>query len=224
MDLRIGPRTLAITLALVTTVGCCCQGMPLPLLLADDHPPYRNAILQVFGQLKHGRRRHGRGRRKNPTLKPPADLLVGVVKKLRDAKGNLLEVTSKALHGTKKQIIARIQELGIGYTINTAHIERLNGTIRSQQQARLGRRTRNVSRLTRLLQYSLWLWRDLYNWTRIHASLGMTPAMILELTQSVWSVLDYIRHPVHVSDYQLQDWAEQRNSIAKSAIEVCKRE
>ena len=55
-------------------------------------------------------------------------------------------------------------------------------------------------------------------------SLGKTPAMALELTQSVWSVLDYIRNPVHVSDYQLQEWAEQRNSIAKSAIETYKRE
>jgi hypothetical protein len=198
--------------------------MALPLFLMDDHAPYRNAILQVFGQVKHGRRRRGRGRRKKPSLKPPSDLLVGVVKKLRDAKGNLLEVRSQALHGTKKQIMARIQKLGIGYMINTAHVERLNGTIRCQQQARLGRRTRNGSRLTRLLQFSLWLWRDLYNWTRIHASLGQTPAMALELTQSVWSVLDYIRNPVHVSDYQLQEWAEQRNSIAKSAIEIYKRE
>ena len=198
--------------------------MPLPLLLVDDHPPYRNAILQVFGHIKHGRRRQGRGRRKKPSLKPPPDLLVGVVKKLRDAKGNLLKVSSKALHGTKKQIIARIQALGLGYTINTAHIERLNGTMRSQQQARLGRRTRNVSRLTRLLQFSLWLWRDLYHWTRLHASLGPTPAMALELTQRVWSVWDYIRHPVHVSDDQLQEWAEQRNRIAESAIETYKRE
>ncbi len=56
------------------------------------------------------------------------------------------------------------------HKINTSHMERLNGTIRGQQ-ARLARRTRNGSHLEEMLQYSTWLWRDLYNWTRVHYSL-----------------------------------------------------
>ena len=201
-----------------------CTNRVLPLLLADDHPPYRNAILQVFGQVKHGRRRQGRGRKKRPRLKAPPGLQVGIVKKVRDAKGNLIKVCRKALHGRVVVIERLIRKLGIGTRINTSHIERLNGTLRTQQQGRMGRRSRNVSRLSRLLECALWLWRDLYNWHRVHGSLrGRTPAMALGLASEVWPMLRYIRHPVHVSDLQRQEWAEMRNSLAESALDVYER-
>jgi len=35
--------------------------------------------------------------------------------------------------------------------------------------------------------------------------------------------LKYILYPVHVSDLQCQDWAEQRNSVLESAVDVYKR-
>ena len=194
-----------------------------PLILIDDHLPYPQAILQVFGDIKHCRRKKGRGRFKYPRLKPPADLQVGVVKKLRDNRGNLLKVSSKGLFGRKKEIEKRIEKLGIGCKINTSHMERLNGTIRGQQ-ARLIRRTRAGSHLEQMLQYSIWLWRDLYNWTRVHYSLlDETPAMALRLTDEVWSVSRYILHPVHISELQRQDWAEQRNSMLESAVDLYKR-
>ncbi len=192
------------------------------MILIDDHLPYPQAILQVFGDIKHRRRKNGKGRFKYPGLKPPPDLQVGVVKKLRDDRGNLLKVSSKALFGTKKDIEKRIRELGIGQKINTSHMEQLNGTIRGQQ-ARLIRRTRNGSHREELLQYSLWLWRDLYNWTRMHYSLlNETPAMALGLTSVVWSVLKYVLYPVHVCDLMRIDWAEQRSSVLESAVDLYK--
>jgi len=194
-----------------------------PLILIDDHLPYPQAILQVFGQIKHRRRRYGRGRFKYPRLKPPPDLQVGVVKKLRDNRGNLLKVSSKALFGQKKQIEKRIRRLGIGHKINTSHVERLNGTIRGQQ-ARLTRRTRNGSHGDSMLQCSIGLWRDAYNWTRPHSSLSnKTPAMALGLADEVWTVRRYILYPVHVSELQRVDWAEQRNTVLESAIEAYER-
>jgi len=166
----IGARTLYNALQMTASVALYSKGKDPPLILVDDHLPYPQAILTVFGQIKHRRRKNGRGRLKYPRLKPPAVLQVGVVKKLRDDRGHLLKVSSKALFGKKKQIEKRIQKLGIGRKINTSHVERLNGTIRGQQ-ARLIRRTRSGSHLEKMLQYSIWLWRDLYNWTRVHYSL-----------------------------------------------------
>ena len=219
----IGPRTLETALQLTASVAVYSKDKDPPLILIDDHLPYPQAILQVFGDIKHRRRKNGRGRLKYPRLKPPADLQAGVVIKLRDDRGNLLKVSSKALFGKKKEIEKRIQKLGIGRKINTSHMERLNGTIRGQQ-ARLIRRTRSGSHRQEMLQYSIWLWRDLYNWTRVHYSLlGETPAMALCLTNKVWTVLKYILYPVHVSDFQRQDWAEQRNSVLESAVDVYKR-
>ena len=200
-----------------------CHDKPLPLILVDDHLPYPRAILQVFGNIKHSRRKNRRGRFKHPRLKAPGDLLMGVVKKLRDNRGNLLKLSSQALFGTKKTIEQRIQKLGVGQKINTSHMERLNGTIRGQQ-ARLIRRTRAGSRREELLQCSIWLWRDLYNWTRAHYALfDHSPAMALRLTNEVWTTMKYTLYPVHVSNLQRQDWTEQGNSILESAVDEYKR-
>ena len=176
IDVRLGARTLESAAQLVASVALACRPT-LPLLLIDDpcpeprrDRPYPAAILQVFGLIRHRRRKRGRGRLKHPDLKPPPGLLVGVVKKTRDERGNLLGVTTKALFGSRKAIVRRIRRAEVGEQINTSPIERLNGALRGQQ-ARLARRTRSVSRLAEALQHSLWLWRDLYNWTRPHGSL-----------------------------------------------------
>lgn len=230
LDLRVGPRTLEMAANLVATVAmvcCVCRKSPARLLLLiDNHLPYPSAILQVLGRVRHRRRRHqGRGRRKHPDLAPIPGLLVGVVEKLRTSSGKLLRVKSRALfRGPKHKIVQLIQRLGIGQQINTAHLERLNGTLRTQQQARLGRRTRNASRLQCALQWSLWLWRDLYNWIRPHASLdGRTPAMAAGLAEHVWSVQEYVRNVVHVSELQRQIWAEDRDSLLTSATKALER-
>jgi hypothetical protein len=223
IDVRLGARTLESAAELVASVAAACVGGPLPLVLIDNHLPYPAAILQVFGVLRHGRRRHGRGRRKHPRLKPPTGLLAGVVEKVRDATGNLLRVRTRRLFGSWRELRRRIRGLHIGQDINTAHIERLNGTIRGQI-ARLGRRTRNGSRRRRPLQWALWLWRDLYNLVRPHAALdGRTPAMALGLTDQVWTVPQYVEHPVHVSDLQREIWAEQRKSLLESALDAYER-
>jgi len=219
---RLAPRTLESAAELVASVAGCCVG-GWPLLLIDNHLPYPAAILQVFGQLRHGRRRRGRGRRKHPRLKPPPGLLAGVVLKIRDATGNLLRVRTRALFGRRKDIVRRIRQLDIGQGINTAHIERMNGTIRGHV-ARLSRRTRNGSRRRRPLQWALWLFRDLYNWTRVHASLlSRTPAMVLGVAQERWTVRQYLNHPVHVSDLQRDLWADQRQELLTSALDARKR-
>jgi len=235
LDLRVGARSLEMAKQLAASVALCCQaGCKLPLLLIDNHLPYPKAILEVWGRIKHGRRRRGRGRKKHPRLKPPPGLLVGVVDKLRDATGNLLGVKTRALFGRLKEIRRRVVELGIGQQINTAHLERLNATLRGQQ-ARLARRTRSVSRAEQWLQWALALWRDLYNWTRPHRSLaGRTPAMAIGLADRPWSVQEYIWHPVHVSPLQREIWAdvsplqreiwaEQREEALTSALDRYKR-
>ena len=222
IDLRVGPRTLELAAELITSVATACRNT-LPLLLIDDHLPYPAAILQVFGAIRHRRRKRGRGRRKHSDLKPPPGLLVGVVKKVRDEWGNLLRVRTRALFGRKRDIVRRIQRLKIGEQINTAHIERLNGTLRGQQ-ARLARRTRNGSRLPSALQWGLWLWRDLYNWTRPHGSLdGQSPAMVLGLADKVWTVRRYVECQAHVSDLQQTIGAEDRTVWLTSALETRKR-
>jgi hypothetical protein len=220
IDLRVGPRDLATAAELVASVALCAPADAAPpLMLVDNHLPYPAALLQVFGEVLHRRRKRRHGRKKHPALKPPAGLLAGVVHKARDASGNVVKVRAKALFGRLGAIKARVVALGIGTTVNTSHLERLNGTMRCQQ-ARLARRPRCVSRDGRRLQWSLWLWRDLYNWVRVHGSLGgRTPAMATGLGEHVWSTLEYIRYPVHVDDLTRAIWAEEREEVLTSALD-----
>jgi hypothetical protein len=218
IDLRLGPRTLEMARQLLASVAACCRpGQPL-LIEADEHRPYPQAILDLFGVTRFRRRRHARGRRKHPDSKPPPGLLVGVVHKVRDASGNLLRVNPRRLFGRRRDILKLLKRLKLGRRINTGHIERLNATLRTQQ-TRLARRTRNVSHAAAALQCALWLWRDLYHWTRRHDSLGRrTPAMAMGLATTIWSVRDYVCHPVHVASWQRALWAERRETLLTSGL------
>lgn len=213
IELRLGPRTLESARELLASVAACCRPRQPLLIEADEHRPYPQAILDLFGVTRFRRRRHGRGRRKHPDLKPPPGLLVGVVHKVRDACGNLLRVKTRRLFGRRRDILKLLKRLKVGRRINTGHIERLNGTMRTQQ-TRLARRTRNVSHAPQPLQSALWLWRDLYHWVHPHSSLGgHTPAVAIGLAEEAWTVRDYVCYPVHVGSWQRALWAEQRQNL-----------
>jgi hypothetical protein len=223
IDLRIGPRTLELARELVASVATYCEPQEPLTILADDHRPYPQAILLLLGEWRHRRRRRGRGRKKHADLKPPPGLLVGIVTKVRDATGNLLRVKKRKLFGRLKDIRARIKQLHLGQELNTAHVERINGTLRTQQ-TRLARRTRNVSRNDMWLQWALWLWRDWYHWVCPHKSLaGRTPAIAIGLADHVWSVLEYVCYPVHVSDLQRTIWLEDRENLLTIGLNRQKR-
>lgn len=217
LEVRVGPRTLELAKELVASVAWSGVAEEVLLFLVDDHLPYPRAILEVLGEICHRRRRTGRGRRKHPDLKAPAAVWAGVVKKIRNDSGRLLGVQTRALFGRKKDLRQRIADLDIGAEINTSHLERLNGTMRSQQ-ARLIRRTRSISQVEDHLQWSLWLWRDSYNWIDPHETLARTPAMAQGLTDHEWTVREYVSYPVHVGAWQRVIWAEERENLLTSPL------
>ena len=219
--MMLGPRTMESAVQMLGQVAGCCRGK-MPLLLMDAHRPYPAAILQVFGQVMHRRRRkgHGRGRLKQKRLKPPPGLMAGVVDKVRDAAGNLLGVKTHALFGRLKDIRRRIKKFKLGAGINTAHVERFNGTARGRL-ARLARKTRDVSRRGTPLREALALCRDIYNWVHPHGALdGATPAMAMGLATEVWTMQRYVMNPVHAAPWQRAIWAEEQEIRIRSALDV----
>ncbi len=48
---------------------------------------------------------------------------------------------------------------------------------------------------------------------------GRTPAMAMRLTDHIWTVLEYIRYPVHVDDLKREIWAEERREVLTSPLE-----
>jgi IS1 family transposase len=210
---HVGPRTLSSARDLLAQVGACCRPAQPLLIEVDQHRPYPQAILDVFGLTRFRRRRHGLGRRKHPDLKPPPGLLAGVVQKVHDDRDRLVAVHTRRLFGRRREILKTLDRLSLGHHINTSHVERINATLRTQQ-TRLARRTRNVSHRLPALRSALALWGDLYHWTRCHASLhGRTPAMALGLAQQVWSVQRYVHYPVHRAAWQRALWMERRQEL-----------
>ena len=58
----------------------------------------------------------------------------------------------------------------------------------------------------------------------MHGSLdGQTPAMAMSLAKHIWTVAEYLRYPVHVSDLQRELWAEERNNALKSPLDARNR-
>jgi hypothetical protein len=221
--MMLGPRTMESAVQMLGQVAGCCR-KKMPLLLMDSHRPYPAAILQVFGRVLHRRRRkgRGRGRLKHKRLKPPPGLLAGVVEKVHDAAGNLLRVRTRALFGRLKDIRRRIRKLKLGVGINTAHVERFNGTARGRL-ARLARKTRDVSRLRTPLRAALGLCRDVYNWIHPHGALnGATPAMAMGLAQEVWTMQRYVNYPVHIDSLQRAIWAEEQEIRVRSPLDARK--
>ena len=71
--------------------------------------------------------------------------------------------------------------------VATSYIERLNATFR-ERLAALARRSRHLARRQATLQAYLYLLGSVYNFCRVHRSLGRTPAMAAGLTTEVWSM------------------------------------
>ena len=85
--------------------------------------------------------------------------------------------------------------------LNTAFIERLNGTFRSRL-AVLGRRTRCAARRATTVTRGMYLVGTVYNFCSVHASLRLdnasqqTPAMAAGITDHVWTVGELLRRRV----------------------------
>ena len=112
--------------------------------------------------------------------------------KQREA-GHVVGVTRRLAHGTAGWA-ARL--LG-GGTIQTAYIERLNGTFRARLTA-LARRTRAGGRTVARLERGMWLIGTFDNFCTPHGSLtrGQTPAMAAGITDHCWSVHEVLHYHV----------------------------
>lgn len=81
---------------------------------------------------------------------------------------------------------------GVGTTINTAYIERLNATFRAHL-ASFARRTRCPARHLQTVGERVFLVGCFYNFCWLHASLNKcTPAMAAGLTDHLWSLEEFL--------------------------------
>ena len=202
----VGKRTLPNARQLVFRLKSATDGH-IPFFTSDELPHYADALLDVYGELKTPARRGSRGRFPLPRKYPPPDLCYAVVVKERE-RGRVVNVTTRIVYGSERQVIAALKASPVSSTINTSGVERNNLTIR-QHSRRMGRKVNAFSKERDYLEHQLTLAFAYYHFVKPHRGLRqrlpepqptkgpcasykkwkpVTPAMAAGLTEHVWSM------------------------------------
>jgi IS1 family transposase len=180
---------------LLRMVKACCLPLCAPLIVTDGWTAYAGSIRRAFrNKVKRA------GKRGRCHLQAWPEIVIGTVIK-KTAKKQVVEVIRRMAQGT----IERAEELlalsAGGIELNTAFIERFNGTMR-ERMASLTRRSRHAARRLAALEAGMWLVGCTYNWCWPHHELSrrlarasgrrgeilITPAMAAGLTDHPWNV------------------------------------
>jgi IS1 family transposase len=182
---------------LLHQVRACCRPLQAILVSTDGWAAYPGSIKRAFREKV--KRTAGRGR---ACLQVWSGLCIATVIK-RTEKKRVVEVTRKMTRGTLEQANTLLQSSLGGTVLNTAFIERFNGTMR-ERLASLTRKCRHAAQRLEALETGMYLIGCTYNWcfphhelsTSKHVGSACTPAMAARLTDHVWSVWEVLTYKV----------------------------
>lgn len=200
-----GKRTEKNCREVVAQVSARTGGRTNILITSDEHPPYATAILAVYGIETPVPRKPGPGRPPKPRKVVPSDLCYATVKKTRK-KGRVVKVQRTIVFGTESLLDERLARSTASTSINTAFVERHNGTDRGQN-ARKAREVYSFSKqrdvhdaVSYFVAYSYnFCWpvrtlRDRASRTRV----PRTPAMSAGLADHVWTLAEWVTLPARL--------------------------
>ncbi len=173
------------------------------LVCTDGWNAYPGSIRRAFREKV--KETTGRGR---ACLRVWPQVCIAVVIK-RTEKKHVVAITRKMVQGTLEQAQALLAASYGGTVLNTAFIERFNGTMR-QRLASLTRKCRHAARRLVALESGMWLLGCTYNLCWPHHELSrraakaqgkagailLTPAMASGLTDHVWSIQELLSYHV----------------------------
>jgi transposase-like protein len=188
--------------ALMQQVRRTAQPWRRLLVLTDGWAAYPGSIRRAFREKV--KKLAGVGR---AALEVWPELHIGTVIKRTENK-RVVEITRHMAHGLLDQAEQLLQLSGGGSVLNTAFIERLNGTIR-ERLASLTRKCRHAASRLHALHTGMYLIGCTYNFCVAHHELskakhwGMTctPAMASGLTDHIWSVCELVSYKVAPSPW-----------------------
>ena len=194
-----GERTAESVRELVDDVKGRLGGRTPELITTDGYSAYEGAILEAFGTAVVPPRTGKPGRPRKAYKVAPAGLRYATVHKTRK-KGRVVDVATRVIFGTAASVQAALARSAVSRTVNTAFVERHNGTARNRD-ARKVRRTycfskdwwihRAVTFFTTYSSNFCWPVRTL----KTEAGEARTPAMMAKLTDHVWTLMEWIKRP-----------------------------
>src|SRR5205823_6271338 len=172
---------------MMSQVRRCAASLRPLLVLTDGWSAYPGSIRRAFREKV--KRTAGVGR---ACLQVWPQLSIGTVIK-RTEKKRVVEVTRRMASGLLAQAESLLRQSQGGSVLNTAFIERLNGTFR-ERLASLTRKSRHAARRLQALETGMYLIGCTYNFCCVHHDLSKathwamacTPAMASGLTDHVW--------------------------------------
>jgi transposase-like protein/IS1 family transposase len=186
---------------LITRVRRCASALGGAILFCvDGLPSYPKAIWKVFRE-KEPRDEPGRCR----MVEWRNILIAQVIKQYENNR--VIGVKREIYQGTPEAVAEVIKQTQGKGDINTAFIERINGTFRSCLHS-LARRTRSLARQSKTLQSGMYLVGCVYNFCTEHKSLRLpgltgghkwlerTPAMASGITDHCWTVDELLSYKV----------------------------
>jgi IS1 family transposase len=188
---------------LLSQVRSCCQPLRALWVCTDGWNAYPGSIRRAFREKV--KETAGRGR---ACLRVWSQLCIAVVIK-RTEKKRVVAITRKLVQGTLEHAQVLLSASQGGTVLNTAFIERFNGTIR-QRLACLTRKCRHAARRLAALESGMWLLGCTYNLCWPHHQLSrqatsaqrgrgevlLTPAMASGLTDHIWSIQELLSYRV----------------------------
>jgi len=205
-----GKRTKENVEKLVHDFACRTGHRAIELMTSDEYKPYKDSILREYGHEIPQPRRHPRGRKPKPKLTPPDDLVYATVHKTR-RKGRVVSAEPRLVYGTQQQLEKALENSSVSKSVNTAFIERENGTGR-HRNARKMRKTYRFSKDWDIHNGMSWLECAFYNFCWpvrtlaqkvkdvVQEARDTTPAMAAGLASHVWSVREWFRFPAIVRE------------------------
>jgi IS1 family transposase len=173
----------------------CAQALRPLLVLTDGWSAYPNSIRRAFREKVKTSQGSGRAR-----LQIWPELHIGTIIK-RTEKKRVVEITRRMAHGLLEQAEQLLLLSRGGVVLNTAFIERLNGTFR-ERLASLTRKSRHAAHRLGALETGMYLIGCSYNFCFVHHELSKasqvgsacTPAMAAGLTDHVWSIFELLSY------------------------------
>jgi transposase-like protein len=201
---------------LVQIVAACALVAPL-LLVVDGFASYIKAFRHAFRTREH------HGGRGAPRKVPWRDLPIGQVVNEYAGK-RVVGVTRRLVQGTSATARRLMTPTPGCQVLNTAYIERLNGTFRARL-APLARRTHHLVHRKEVLQAGMYRVGALYNFCTLHASLTLdsgqqrTPAMAAGITDHCWRVEELLWHRVPPPRWQPPKCRGRRSKVLQQLID-----
>jgi IS1 family transposase len=198
-----GKRTAENVQELVQDFRRRTEGRIPNLITTDEYAAYETAILEAYGEEVIPERTGQRGRPKAPYQVPPADLNYATVHKTRE-KGRVVKIDFRVIFGTVAAVTAALALSQVSKAINTAFVERHNGTDRNRNGRKV-RKTYCFSKDWEVHQAVTYFTMYSYNFcwpVRTLRERGpeghwqeRTPAMVAGLTDHVWTLTEWLTFP-----------------------------